>query len=333
MFNPDIITIYNTNEEKERKRENFIIYLRTYIDDYATTDIIDDFCRFCVSEFVKSQTSIIWEQKIFTNKNSSWDTQLSGNQRVISTVVLKDGFREKIYSDLKLFLRSELWYKTRGIPYSRGYLFFGLPGTGKTSMIKALSNECKRHIHFLNLGLVEDDKQLIDLLKQIKYDETILVIEDIDCVSDAITNRNKIEKYEKESEHKEYDDKKNVVVVIQQDRHEQQIKHTTKLTLSGILNSLDGVFNNDGRILIITTNHPEILDDALIRPGRVDIKIPFMNCDIEQIKNLYEIFFEQKCPIEIIKSINPEKYSPADIISNFLCNRDNPENALHSLIK
>lgn len=329
MLDSNIVTIFNSSDDQERKRENFIIYLRTYIDDYTTTDIMDNFCRFCVSEFYKSQISSVWEQQIYTNKGDKWEVQPSKNQRIISTVILKDGYRENIYSDLKLFLRSENWYKTRGIPYSRGYLFYGTPGTGKTSMIKALSNECKRHIHFLNLSLIDDDKQLIDLLKGINYNETILVIEDIDCFSEVVKSRTK----PAITDHHDEGEGKNVVrVVIQQPKREEHLKKSN-LTLSGILNSLDGIFNNDGRILIVTTNHPEILDEALIRPGRIDIKIPFTNCDTEQIKNLYEIFFEEKCPTDIVRTIIPEKYSPADVISTFLCNRNDPTNALRILAK
>jgi ATP-dependent 26S proteasome regulatory subunit len=81
----------------------------------------------------------------------------------METVILKDGLRKLIKDDIQLFLQSEDWYKCRGIPYKRGYLFHGSPGTGKTSMIKAISTYCKRHMHYLDLSNVRDNNQLIDL--------------------------------------------------------------------------------------------------------------------------------------------------------------------------
>jgi len=148
-FSSSLVTLYNTSDsEKGQQRDNFQIFLRTLIDDYISTDILDEFCQFCVNEYVKSLTSNTWEQKIFTNKGDKWESQLSGNQRRFETIILKDSLREKIINDIRLFLRSENWYKSRGIPYSRGYLFYGTPGTGKSSMIRAISNECKKTYPF-----------------------------------------------------------------------------------------------------------------------------------------------------------------------------------------
>ena len=189
----------------------------------------------------------------------------------------------------------------------------------------------KRHIHFLVLSNIENDKQLIDLLKEIKFTETILVIEDIDCISDITKDRNMIDKNkEKIDETKDINKQSNIVVVVNSDQHAKE-KHTN-LTLSGLLNAIDGVFNHDGRILIMTTNHPEVLDDALVRPGRVDMKILFDNCDKQQIKELYEIYVEQKCPNGAIDQISDGKYSPAYISSIFLGHRDNPENSLKNFL-
>ena len=88
-----------------------------------------------------------------------------------------------------MFLNSEEWYQHRDIPYTRGYLFYGHPGTGKTSMIKGLSLFSKRHIHYLMLNEVETDTQLVELIKSINYKETILVIEDIDAMLNVVKSR------------------------------------------------------------------------------------------------------------------------------------------------
>ena len=81
-------------------------------------------------------------------------------------------------------------------PYTRGYLLYGNPGTGKTSTIKGISNECRRHIHYLSLNEIENDNELSELIGQIKFKETILVIEDIDAMTDIIHKKEEIKKIE-----------------------------------------------------------------------------------------------------------------------------------------
>lgn len=332
LLSSNIVTVYNTNADQKKEKENFQIRLHTTIDEYTKTDILDEFCKFCCTEYAKSLTASKWEQQLYRNKGNKWEGSPSGNFRKIETVILKDGIKQRIQEDVKLFLDSEDWYKRRGIPYSRGYLFFGTPGTGKTSMIHALSNYCQRHIHYLMLSEVASDSELLDLLKSIKYKETILVIEDIDCVTDIIRSRD-VKKEEKTEEIK-----LPTIVIntggmggMRDMGGESPKKENSKLTLSGLLNALDGVFDKDKRIMVITTNHPEIIDSALIRPGRIDRRFLFDNCDKEQIKHLYEMFFERACPDKIIEPIEDKKYSPATLVGLFLQHRDEPEKSFDEL--
>lgn len=329
-----IETIYNGLNDHDVKRENFQIKLSVLLEENVKTDILDIFCKFCVDEYVKNLSSPIWEQKIFVNKDDKWISSPSKNFRRMDTVILKDGIKDKIQDDINLFIKSEDWYKSRGISYSRGYLLYGSPGTGKTSLIKALSNYCKRHIHTLMLSSIISDAQLLDLLKDIKYNETILVIEDIDCAASVVNDRSKIVPTVKKSDEENNKDNK-MVIVINNKGQEHDIETTKqnsgKLTLSGILNAIDGVFNNDGRILVMTTNHMDNLDDALIRPGRIDMRIIFDNCDKEQIAKLYETYFDEKCPECNIKNFEDYKYSPAFITNLFMQYRNNPHEIFNHL--
>lgn len=331
LLSSNIVTVYNTNADQKKEKENFQIRLHTIVDEFTKSDILDEFCKFCCTEYAKSLTSTKWEQQIYRNKNGKWEGTPSGNFRKIETVILKDGIKEDIQEDMKLFLSREDWYKKRGIPYSRGYLFYGTPGTGKTSMIHALSNYCQRHIHYLMLNEISNDSELFDLLKQIKYKETVLVIEDIDCMTDIIQQRTK--KNDKVTE-----EQKMPTIVINTgmpcDRGmscDKDDKKSGKLTLSGLLNALDGVFDKDKRILIMTTNHSEILDDALIRPGRIDRNFLFDNCDKDQVKKLYEMFFEKECNKTLIERIDDKKYSPATLVGLFLRHIDKPDKSFDEL--
>jgi SpoVK/Ycf46/Vps4 family AAA+-type ATPase len=105
-------------------------------------------------------------------------------------------------------------------------------------------------------------------------------------------------------------------------------KNKTTLTLSGILNGLDGLFNTHGRIMFMTTNKPEALDQALVRPGRCDVRKQFNYCDHTQINELYFMFFERKAPKEQTESVKQYLYSPAHISSVFMRYRNSPDQAL-----
>lgn len=336
--------LINVYTDKERKRENYRITLKVIMNEKATNDILEDFCNHCLTEYMKNMTSSIWVQQIFVNENDKWKSSPSKNRRKIDTIVLKNNLKEEIKKDLQLFLNSEEWYHHRDIPYTRGYLFYGVPGTGKTSLIKGISNMCKRHIHFLMLSQVKNDAQLLELFKNIDYKETILVIEDIDCMTEIIQSRDMkediLKKLKKELNDEEYKNKntskdnpsyKSNEYVHQNQDHNQNNNHNhnnNQLTLSGVLNAIDGVFNNEGRILIMTTNHPEVLDEALIRAGRVDRKFLFDHCNHQQIEQLYEMFFNKLCPKHLLENIHDRTYSPAHITSLFMRFRDNPEESL-----
>jgi RNA polymerase-binding transcription factor DksA len=328
----ELITMYT---DKDRKRENFKVSLYAEVDECEQTDIMEQFCQNCLTEYINNLTSNTWEQLIYTNDGSEWKSAPSHNTRKLDTIILKKGLKESLKNDVQLFLNSEEWYLERDIPYTRGYIFYGFPGTGKTSMIKGLSLFCKRHIHTLNLSVVKTDTELVELFKKINYKDTILVIEDIDAMNEIVKSRdnrdNKNARHtdsptSNKSDPRDYESEEDRRRRIDRDRRDEEEK--SHLTLSGLLNALDGVFQHHGRILIMTTNHPEVLDPALIRPGRIDSKYLFDNCDKDQIKGLFEMFFNQPCINPQIDMIKNDSYSPAHITSVFLRYRNNPQDAL-----
>jgi chaperone BCS1 len=321
-----VIEVYG-NEKKQK--ENYIITLETNITKDVKIDILDDFCHFCLDEYVKNLTKTNWSQKIYIHKEGKWDGKESNNSRKLEKVILKNNMNIQIKDDIRTFINSEIFYHEMDHPYTRGYLLYGNPGTGKTSTIRAISNECKRHIHYLSLNEIKSDQQLNDLLSNINYKETILVIEDIDAMT-AITNRRNVE--EKKEDKSIQEVKLEVIEKKLEEmtgrRNHQEIVNDGKLTLSGLLNALDGVFSHEGRILIMTTNHPEVLDEALIRPGRIDRKFKFTNCDHNMIKRLYKNFFNKEILNEDLEKIKDEFYSPAFVTCTFMQYRNEPEEAL-----
>lgn len=185
--------------------------------------------------------------KIKVNGSYSWTTFDSITPRPFSSIVFNGSGHEELLDDIKQFLKSKHIYSSLGIPYHRGYMLSGPPGNGKSSLIKAVASELKKDIYLLNLSSVSSDSALTELLSNVdKY--AILVLEDIDC---AVQGR------------------------------ENNVKES-KLTFSGLLNAIDGVCTKEGQILFMTSNHPEKLDPALIRPGRVDRVLEFTNASYTQ---------------------------------------------------
>ncbi|KAF8578201.1 mitochondrial chaperone BCS1 [Ramaria rubella] len=181
-------------------------------------------------------------------------------KRPLGSVVLEEGVAERIISDVKAFLQRRQWYADRGIPYRRGYLLHGPPGSGKSSFIQALAGSLSYDICLLNLserGLADD--KLNHLLSNAP-ERSFVLIEDVDA---AFNKR----------------------VQTTEDGYQSSI------TFSGFLNALDGVASGEERIIFMTTNHLSALDPALIRPGRVDLIELLDDASPEQAKRLFMQFY------------------------------------------
>lgn len=184
--------------------------------------------------------------------------------RELDSVVLSVGQRSRIEEDVKSFLGRGAWYARRGIPYRRGYLLHGSPGSGKTSIIQALAGALDLNICLLNLserGLTDDK---LNHLLSLAPERSILLLEDIDA---AFPSRSAGEAEEPKKEYQ------------------------TSVTFSGLLNALDGVASGESRIVMMTTNHVERLDPALIRPGRVDLIEELGDADEGMVQELFERFY------------------------------------------
>lgn len=173
---------------------------------------------------------------VYTGIYSYWSDAQTIDGRPVDSVILSKDMALEVVKDLKKFLVSKQWYQDRGVPWRRSWLFEGPPGNGKTSLVKAIATGLKMNIGIINLA--DDtltDSNLLQLFN-CASEKTLIVLEDPDC---AFVGR-------------------------------KAVKKDNKLSISGLLNAIDGVGSADGRIIIMTTNHKDKLDAALIRPGRAD---------------------------------------------------------------
>lgn len=204
---------------------------------------------------------------VYTAKTASWDRfGEPRRKRPIESVILDKGIKESIIADVRDFLSSGQWYYNRGIPYRRGYLLHGPPGSGKSSFIQALAGELDYNIAILNLserGLTDDR---LNHLLTIIPPRTLVLLEDADA---AFVNR-------RQTESDGY--------------------RGANVTFSGLLNALDGVGSAEERILFLTTNHVERLDSALIRPGRIDMTVRLGEATRWQASMLWDRFYGEIDP-------------------------------------
>ncbi|KAI0743670.1 P-loop containing nucleoside triphosphate hydrolase protein [Daedaleopsis nitida] len=243
-------------------------------------------------------------QIYFADSHGCWRWTDSRHKRPMSSIVLNPGVKEMLMSDTKDFLKSEKWYADRGIPFRRGYLLYGVPGSGKSSLIHAIAGELMLDIYVVSLSSSWiNDSTLTTLMGRVPA-RCIVLLEDLDAAFTRSTSRDgsSTGSPEGKSEEKPAEQTASTSSSARRARKNDQLSDINTLSLSGLLNALDGVAASEGRLLFATTNHLERLDPALSRPGRMDVWIEFKNASKWQAEQLFRNFFpstdEDNMPIE-----------------------------------
>lgn len=201
--------------------------------------------------------------KIHVPDGAYWNLHTTRPKRDFESVILDDEQRQWLLRDVQAFLDQRDRYTRLGVPYRRGYLLYGPPGNGKSSLALALAGHFNQDLYVLPLGdTYMTDDRLMKLMGKVPG-RGIVVVEDVDTV---------FRKRERSADN--------------------------KLTLSGVLNALDGLVASEGRVLLMTTNHPEHLDPALIRPGRADVHVELKNASPAQASTLFRRFYETEDHVE-----------------------------------
>jgi len=241
--------------------------------------------------------------------------------------------RDHVRDRVNFFLNRRDWYDQKGIPYTLGFMFHGPPGVGKTSTIKAIANEGKRHIVNVQLSEIKTKSQLQHLffndeihvyngVQTEKYtipvSERLYVIEDIDAMGDTVLRR-------------EWKKPTPAASKKEEDMFDRKEEEKEVIDLAFILNLLDGTLEANGRILAITTNFPDRIDRALIRPGRIDMIVNFKKCSVAIVQEMVRSFYDSVTVVDDM-SLN-YKWSPAEVNQILFRNFGNVEAGVAELIR
>lgn len=228
--------------------------------------------------------------------------------RDMDTVYIPDAEKQAILDDARNFLGRRDWYRQRAIPWRRGYLLEGPPGTGKSTLIFAMACALGKSVNIITPSSITND---IDLQQAVNSAGSgIVVIEDIDTFKITDDRRTKATTYTPPSRDGAVDP-----VSPRVDRQQDGI------TLSGLLNAIDGIASREGRMLFITSNHPDRLDPALLRPGRIDRRFRLEHIGAAEVTSMYRRFFPGEDPTAFVAEVAPRlPMSPAEL-QNILLSR------------
>src|SRR5439155_9327854 len=241
-----------------------------------------DFLQRFVDDVVRCHTKRQGVQSYLYIYEDGWDHVEGYAPRFLESVVLDSGDKEDLLRDITRFRKSKQRYRRLGVPYHRGYLLYGPPGTGKTSLLSGLAAKFGMSIYAVNL-IEFNDRTLKNAMNDVPENSMIL-FEDIDCMK-AGNRRPEAEEWSRKQE-------------AATGNQKTDSTERFSVTLSGLLNVLDGFHAPENVVFVMTTNKVEELDPALLRPGRIDYK-PCMGEAAESQKiELYRRFFPDAMEIE-----------------------------------
>ncbi|KAI8343338.1 P-loop containing nucleoside triphosphate hydrolase protein [Chlamydoabsidia padenii] len=231
----------------------------------------------------------------------TWEEKATKDIRNFDTVILKKGQKEDLLRDAEEFLKRKNWYAERGIPYRRGCLLSGPPGSGKTTVVRSLVSRLGMKLASISLTGLTSDEEFANMVATAPAD-CILLLEDVDHCLKVIE-----------------DSKGTSNSLTPQSGH---------ITLPGLLNVMDGLDMRDGTIFFMTCNDNNVLPQVMKRRGRIDKEITLGYADEYQISMMFDRFFQNtscgdkstwnQVRNKVTRAITPGEFSTAELQGLFL---------------
>ena len=371
QISKDEVESNENNKNSKHSIYNLKIYSSTqnikYIQSYINV-CYQSYLEKLNEEMNNKQFIFVYEGYDKNSKQLNYTTYPFDTTCNIDKIYFDD--KDKIMKQIDFFKDNKEWYQKNGKPYTLGICSYGSPGCGKTSFEKSLAKYLNRHLIIVDLSKITEQYEADQIFfsekingKIIPYDKRIYIFPDVDAMNSVVTKRKELNEDFKIIDNTNINKKNdtdiyNFVKNIKENIHNFEIndivnqinKHNIigipqnrpqELNLSKFLNIIDGIPERTGQIIIFNTNYPEKLDDALLRPGRVDCLIHFqkMNSDnmLTMILNFFELKENDKCDYQYIlknkESIKDKlvtidrKWSPAELFQ--ICSK---YNNIHKII-
>ncbi|KAK0716738.1 P-loop containing nucleoside triphosphate hydrolase protein, partial [Lasiosphaeria miniovina] len=293
------------------------------VSGFGSPAVLKQFFDHCRDEYLKLTEN---KTTVFEHQEGKWKRTKLRSIRPLSTVVMKEEEKKELVEDIEGFLGSgaRMWHANRGIPYRRRYLLYGPPGTGKSSLCLSIAGRFDLDVYVLNISDI--DARAMNMLLTELPSRCVLLLEDVDAV--GMTQPRQAEANTERAK-------------------KDSAKPEGKLPLSNLLNALDGISSHEGRLLMMTTNHIDYLDPALIRAGRTDKRIELPHADKDVMFRLFCMVFKrstsdiqdpgkpteddaaiEKYAHEFVGKLPELEFSPAEIQSYLLEHRGSARTAV-----
>ena len=241
----------------------------------------DALLKFIINLSHESYKSKIKESLVELNvfEDYNWISFKRYKPIILENIVLPPIIKNELIEDIDNFMEKKDWYSEMGLSFKRGYLLYGAPRNGKSSLITAIARKYGMNVYYLNLNSMVSDNELMTAFRKIP-NNSIVAVEDIDTIWDKRTAKN----------------------------------INCKINIETFMNLLSGAFERDGLLYFLTTNYIEHLDEALIGDRRIDKKIHITNPKKAQVEEYLTKLYG--LPIEL-KTYNEESRSMGNILNLF----------------
>lgn len=283
------LNIYKNNTKPDAEESNLIGTIDISVKGNTNKSLIT-FINYIENEYNKNKESKEWKLAIYSPGNRmpqlEEQTQLNKIDNIFDYIVLPTDVEIKIKDRIDSFIQDKEWYLNKNIKYKMIIYLVGSPGTGKTSLALLVARYLARDIFNIDMSLVHSNQILKNIFKQLRSQPFVGLIEELDCCAETHSRT--------KSKSSNGEDKEN-------------------FNLGTLLAQLDGINQWNGQIIFITLNHKELLDDALIRPGRNDLIIDFDKLNKNDLIRVFKFYTDIDIPIDKLSDDVNKRFTPADI--------------------